>query len=120
MGIVNILLVAHPREAVAVAESDEPSRKWDGLCYRGLDRIKLATLWALIEIGAADDKLGERLEQILTIPAGEKGPWVDIVPASMLSALVATCLLQGVGQLRHPLKRTVIVNPLGERCHLGL
>jgi hypothetical protein len=95
MGITNILLVADSAEAAAVAQSEDPSQAWDGLSYRGLDRIELATLWALVESGSADDRFDERLEQIVTVPEGEKGPWVDVVPANMLSTLASIAAMEG-------------------------
>jgi hypothetical protein len=94
MGILNHLLVAHASEADAVAVSDEPSQTWDGFFCRGLDRIKLATLWALVESGSPDDRLEERLDQVRTIPEGDQGPWVDIVPTKMLSALASIAAME--------------------------
>lgn len=89
MGVLNHLLVANPSDAHAVAASDEPSLSWDGFFCRGLDRIKLATLWALVEAGTADDRFDQRLDEIRTIPEGDQGPWVDIVPPRMLAALAS-------------------------------
>jgi len=56
--------------------------------------LKLATLWALVECGSADDHLDERLGQIRTIPEGDRGPWVDIVPTKMLSSLAAIAVME--------------------------
>jgi hypothetical protein len=50
MGILNHLLIALPSEADAVAACDDPSRTWDGFFFRGLDRIKLATLWLWLRL----------------------------------------------------------------------
>lgn len=86
MGILSQLLVAHASEAAEAAATDEPSEKWDGFTCRGLDRIKLATLWALVESGSVQHHLDERLEKVTTIDASQHGPWVDIIPTKMLSA----------------------------------
>lgn len=94
MGILNHLLIAHPSEAEDAAASDEPSQTWDGFFCRGLDRIKLATLWALVETGSAEDRLEQRLEQIRTIPEGDRGPWVDVVPTKMLAALASIAAME--------------------------
>jgi hypothetical protein len=94
MGVLNHLLVAHASEADVAAGSDEPHLTWDGFFCRGLDRIKLATLWALVESGSADDHLGARLDQIRTTPEGDRGPWVDIVPTKMLSALASIAAME--------------------------
>src|SRR5262245_46471430 len=89
MGMLNQLLVAHDSEADAVAASDEPSQKWAGFSCQGLDRIKLITLWALVETGSTDDGFDQRLDQMRTTPEGNQGPWVDIVPPTMLSVLAS-------------------------------
>ena len=94
MGILNHLLVAAASEADAVAASDDPSQTWDGFFCRGLDRIKLATLWALVEAGSADDRFEHRLDAIRTIPEGDKGPWVDIVPPKMLGSLASIAAME--------------------------
>jgi len=72
MGVLSHLLVADPSEAEAVLASDDPSRTWAGFFYRGLDRIKLATLWAIAETGSASERLEQRLDEICTIPEGEQ------------------------------------------------
>jgi len=94
MGVLNHLLVADAAEADAIAVSNEPSQNWDGFFCKGLDRIKLATLWALIEAGSADDKLEQRLVAIRTIPEGDQGPWVDIVPPKMLASLASIAAME--------------------------
>ncbi len=95
MGMVSQVLIASPSEADAVAASDEPSQTWDGFTYRGLDRIKLATLWALVESGSVNNRIDERLDQIRTIPEGDQGPWVDIIPTRMLSVLSSIGAMEG-------------------------
>ena len=94
MGVLNHLLIAHASEADAVAASDEPSRTWDGFFCRGLHRIKLATLWALVETGSVDDRLEQRLDQIRTIPEGDRGPWVDVLPPKMLASLASIAAME--------------------------
>jgi hypothetical protein len=89
MGILNHVLIAGPSEAEAVLASDEPSQTWDGFFFRGLDSIKLTTLWALVETGSADDRFQDRLDQIRTIDKGKQGPWVDVVPTNMLTSLAS-------------------------------
>src|SRR4051794_366118 len=94
MGVLNHLLVADASEADAAAASDEPSRNWDGFCCRSLDRIKLATLWTLVETDSTDDGLERRLDAIRTIPDGDQGPWVDIVPPKMLKSLASIAAME--------------------------
>ncbi len=94
MGVLSHLFVAEAFEADAVAASDEPSQAWEGFSCRGLDRIKLATLWALVEAGSPDDRLESRLNAIRTIPEGDQGPWVDVAPPDMLRALAAVAAME--------------------------
>src|SRR5262249_99559 len=67
---------------------------WDGFFCRGLDRIKLATLWALVEADSPDDRLEQRLDAIRTIPDGDHGPWVDVLPPKMLASLAAIAAME--------------------------
>jgi hypothetical protein len=94
MGVLNHLLIADASEADAVAASDEPSQTWDGCFCRGLDRIKLVTLWALVESDSPDDRLEQRLDAIRTIPEGDQGPWVDIVPPKMFASLASIAAME--------------------------
>ncbi len=94
MGVIIHLLVADASEAESVAASDEPSQDWDGFTFRGLDRVKLVTLRALVEAGSADSRLEERLSAIRTIPEGDQGPWVDIVPLRMLGSLASIAAME--------------------------
>src|SRR5689334_15413517 len=94
MGVLNHLLIASASEADAVAASDEPSQNWDGFFCRGLDRIKLATLWALVETGSAGDRLEQRLGEMRTMPEGDQGPWVDIIPTKMLASLASIAAME--------------------------
>jgi hypothetical protein len=94
MGVLNHLLVADACEADAVAAADESSQHWDGFFCRGLDRLKLTTLWALVEGSAADDRLEQRLDEIRTIPDGDQGPWVDVIPTRMLASLATIAAME--------------------------
>ncbi|HQR43757.1 MAG TPA: hypothetical protein PLX97_13775, partial [Gemmatales bacterium] len=94
MGITNHLLIAAPSEAEEILASEEPSLTWDGFSCRGLNTINLATLWALAETGSADDGVERRLDAIRTLPEGDEGPWVDIVPPTMLAALAAIATME--------------------------
>ena len=94
MGVLNYLLIGHASEADAIAASDEPSQTWDGFGFRGLDPIKLATLWALVETGSPDDRLEQRLDQVRTIPEGDQGPWIDVLPTKMVASLASIAAME--------------------------
>lgn len=87
--MIDHLLVAGVTDAHAIAAHDDPSRKWDGFFCRGLDSIKLVALWALIEKGSTDDRSGQRMDAIETISEGDSGPWVDVLPSTMVLALAS-------------------------------
>lgn len=87
MGVQNFLLMASSEAAASVAAAAEPAEEWNGFRFRGLDNIKLITLWALIEAGSPDDDFESRLDQVPRISERESGPWVDVVPDGMLSTL---------------------------------
>jgi len=94
MGVLNYLMVADFADAEAIASSSDPPQKWDGFFCHGLDRIPLATLWALVDSGLADDGLEQRLDAIKTITKGDQGPWVDIVPRMMLTSLASIAAME--------------------------
>jgi hypothetical protein len=89
VGVTNYLLVADAGEAESVVAHDDPPREWGGFHYRGLDRIKLVALWSLIEAGSTDDRFEQRMHAVRTIPEGDQGPWVDLAPTEMVSALAS-------------------------------
>ena len=89
MSISSELVVADASEAEAVLASDLPSRTWEGFGYKGLDHIKLITLWALVESGAPRDRFEERLSSLKVHSKGEQGPWADVLPSRMLPALAS-------------------------------
>lgn len=94
MGVLNQLLIADPSDGANVIASEDPAQHWDGFTCRGLDRITLATLWALIESGTPDARFDERLGQIRTIVGGNEGPWVDVVPIEMLDFLARIAAME--------------------------
>jgi hypothetical protein len=94
MGVISYLLIADASEAGALVASDEPSQTWDGFFCRGLDRIKMVTLWALVETGSADDTFEQRLDQIRTLPESDQGPWVDVIPTKMLVSLASIAAME--------------------------
>ncbi len=107
MGVTNHLLVANAAEADAIAAHDDPSREWDGFYCQGLDKIKLVALWSLIEAGSTEDRFEQRMESVRTIQMGTNGPWVDIAPSAMVSALASLTALKEdeVAELTGALRR---------------
>jgi hypothetical protein len=48
MGVLSDLVSARRDDLAAVVEDDEPSARWDGFSYRGLDNVKICTLLSLV------------------------------------------------------------------------
>ena len=57
MGVISEIVAADPSESEAVLASESPSQRWDGFAYKGLDNIKLISLWSLVESATPDDRL---------------------------------------------------------------
>lgn len=94
MGVLSELVIADPTEVEEVRESEQPTQHWDGFSFQGLDRVKLVTLWSLIETGVADNELESRLAAVQPNTGDDHGPWVDTIPAKMLSALASVAALE--------------------------
>ncbi len=93
MGIIAELVVADPSEANAVLGSDEPLGSWDGFAYKGLDRVRLITLWALVESGSPDNRFDERLDAVVVIRDPDEERWVEVIPLEMLTTLASVAAL---------------------------
>jgi hypothetical protein len=89
MGVLSELVAAPKSEARLVAESDSPSRDWQGIVWKGLDQIKLASLWSILEGEQIEvDSVvasSERME--LAANVSENGPWVFAIPEELRNLL---------------------------------
>jgi hypothetical protein len=84
-GVTTDLLVADPRDATAVAEATAPRARWAGIDARGVDQVKLGTLWALLAGREYRDELV--LEFVPLHEVSEDGPWVFRVPDPLVALL---------------------------------
>ena len=89
MGILPELVVAPKSEAASIAGSDSPSRYWEGIVWKGLDQIKLASLWCILKGDQIHvENVLARSEQIeLTAEVSENGPWVFAIPEELREIL---------------------------------
>ena len=87
MGVTNYLLIADVSEAETVAAHEDPSRDWEGMNFQGLDIIKLVTLWSHIDAGSSNHQFEQRMDAVLRVASGDAGPFVEIAPPKMVSAL---------------------------------
>ncbi len=67
MSAITRLIVANGSKVKVLLDSDNPLKFWDGFAYTGLDRVRLITLWALVEAGSPDDQFDKRLDAVQVI-----------------------------------------------------
>lgn len=83
--VVTDLVIADPRDARAVAEEATPRARWSGLDAKGVDQVKLGTLWALLASHDFRDDLV--LEFVPLHEVCEDGPWVFSFPEPLVALL---------------------------------
>ena len=93
MSVIAQLVVADPFEADTVLSSDNPTDSWAGFAYKGLDKVRLITLWSLIESTSPDDRFEDRLETVRVIRHQGELRSVETIPAEMLGALASVATL---------------------------
>jgi hypothetical protein len=86
-GVLTELVIADEGEARRVAEDAAPSRRWPGVDAKGLDQVKLSTLWSLLSGRPFCDEL--LLEFAPLDEVSEDGPWVFRVPPPLVGLLAA-------------------------------
>jgi hypothetical protein len=80
MGVLSDLVVAPRSDAESIC-ADSLSGKWPREDVKGLDEVKLGTLYALLTRSKADLDM-----QLLA--GGDEGPWVTEIGAPLVAALV--------------------------------
>ena len=86
MSILTDFVVADISEAQRIGDSLSPSWQFEGLGEKGIDHVKLATLYTLLTDQPYDPDVLMNEETLLYI-ASENGPWVQQVPPDMVSRL---------------------------------
>jgi hypothetical protein len=84
MGVLSELVIASRSEAASVAESESPTRTWQGVVWKGLDQIKLASVWCLLDSEPlqVDNVVECSMQFELLAETTENGPWVFAVPSA--------------------------------------
>jgi hypothetical protein len=79
------VVVAEEREAAAVARAAAPRSSWTGLDLRGIEVVKLSSLWSLL----AGRELGlEAIDRFTPLhEETEEGPWVYRLPPDLSARL---------------------------------
>ena len=85
MGILTDFVVADISESKRIGDSLNPSQEFNGLDEKGIDQVKLATLYAILTDQPYDPDFMS--EDSLLYVASDEGPWVQQVPPDLVSRL---------------------------------
>ncbi len=85
MGVLTDILIVDEGEAEKVAAASAPTGRWKGMAAKGLDQVKLAKLWALLEDRSPADEPDE--EFTLLAQQSDEGPWVFRIPPALTELL---------------------------------
>ncbi len=86
MGVLSDIIVADRGEAAAINDAEgKHLAKWPCLESKGIDTVKLGTLWAIMS-GTEYDANFLGSESMLDEPTDE-GPWVFLIPDALVSAV---------------------------------
>lgn len=90
MGILTDFVVATDNDAVAIGEAVRPADQWPTLESKGVETIKLSTLYC----AATNAQYTDDIQASFSLVAGneEEGPWVFKFPPEILAAIA------GIGQ----------------------
>lgn len=83
MGVLTDFVIANLADAQLVGESMNPSQQFDGLDAKGMDQVKMASLYAILT-GQDYDSDFLQAEQSFVYISSEQGPWVQLVPHEMV------------------------------------
>jgi hypothetical protein len=95
VGVTSQLVVADEGQATEVLRSDNPIAAWDGFTFRGLDDVRLITLWSLIDSGTTDDRISERSDGVKRFESRNANRWVMVLPTRMVESLASVASLDG-------------------------
>ena len=88
MGVLTDFVVAPISAAALVGETSVPSQEFDGIDAKGIDQIRMGTLYAILS-GTEYDPAFLVDESSFVYSGSEDGPWVQVVPDDMVSRLAA-------------------------------
>jgi hypothetical protein len=86
MGVLTDIVLAGTNEAKKVEASDGPSREFPGIDAKGIDQVRMGTLYAILTSTEYDPGFMLDEESVIE-PDDEDGPWVHIVPQEMVLLL---------------------------------
>jgi len=86
MGVLTDFVVADLNEAQKVGESGAPYKEYNGIDAKGIDQVKMGTLYAILS-GTEYDPEFLTSEESFLYTGSEDGPWVQHVPNTLTSLL---------------------------------
>lgn len=86
MGVLTDFVVADRTEAHLVGEADVPSQTFNGIDAKGIDQVKMATLYAILT-GTDYDPDFLATDDSFAYIGSDDGPWVQAIPDPMLHKL---------------------------------
>ena len=92
MGVLSDIIIAEKADAAAINAAGEAHRKqWASLESKGIDTIKLGTLYQIVHGRSLDDMdFFSKFMQDATLDKRSKdGPWVFLIPEELTSAVAA-------------------------------
>ena len=95
MGLLTDFVIAKKAEAASLAESTNPTEDFEGVEAKGLDPVKLESLWALLARGG---KRTGKFKMVKT--ASDEGPWVLDVPAEFTRFLASLAEKDATGVVK--------------------
>ena len=89
MGVLTDVVIADEGEAEAVATERVPAKRWRGIDAKGIDQVKLATLWARLAQRGLDVESIVKLttDFAALFEVSEEGPWVFRIPRPLVELL---------------------------------
>jgi hypothetical protein len=87
MGVLTDWVIANKSEAEAVGKSIVPIKKWPGIDAKGIDQVKLATLWGILSGAPYQESWIE--EMLPVYSASDEGPWVSVIPQGLVDGLAS-------------------------------
>lgn len=82
MGVLTDFVVAAPSDAQRVGDSHCPSREFNGIEAKGIDTVKLSTLYAILTETPVDPSFMGGPS--LLYSRSDEGPWVLLVPPDLV------------------------------------
>jgi hypothetical protein len=91
MGVLSDIIIADPSEASAInGAGGSHLRIWPCLDSKGIDTIKLGTLWQIVNKKSPDDMaVATFMNDSILDEKSNQGPWVYLVPESLQTAIAA-------------------------------